>query len=82
MKILVSALLLVTGTILLTFSSLSFALFPRSLTLANPTLLVEALFVAGLIFTVLGGYTLFQIHRVVNDSRSDLQGRVTRILRS
>lgn len=53
MKVIESALLLVAGTAFLTFSAISLALFPRPLTFSNPTLLVEALAIAGLAFSVL-----------------------------
>jgi len=66
MKVVESALLLVVGTVLLTFSAISFGLFPRSPTFGNPTLLVEALAVAGLVFFGLGALGLYRVHRAVS----------------
>lgn len=66
MKVVESALLLVAGTALLTFSAISFGFFPRPLTLDNPSLLVEALVVAGLAFLGLGVRGLYRIHRSIS----------------
>ena len=65
MKILESALLLVVGTSLLTFVALSFAMFPRPLTATNPTLLVEAMGVAGALLVGLGGRGLYRVHQAL-----------------
>jgi hypothetical protein len=64
MKIIGSALLLVVGTALLTFSAISLGLFPRPLTLSNPNLLIEALAIAGVVFLALGARGLYRVHRV------------------
>lgn len=66
MKIVESALLLVAGTVLLAFSAISLGLFPRPLALGNPTLLVEALAVAGLILFALGVRGLYRVHRAIS----------------
>lgn len=63
MKILSSALLLVVGTALLTFFGMSFAMFPRPLAATNPTLLVEAIGVAGALLAGLGSRGLFRVHQ-------------------
>ena len=65
MKILESALLLVVGTSLLTFVAISFALFPRPFTATNPTLLVEAMGVAGALLIWLGSRGLHRVHRAL-----------------
>ena len=66
MKVVESALLLVAGTALLTFSAISLGLFPRPLALGNPTLLLEALAVAGLILFGLGARGLHRVHRAIS----------------
>jgi len=66
MKVIESALLLVVGTALLTFSALSLELFPRPLTFGNPTLFVEALAIAGLAFFGLGARGIYQVHRAIS----------------
>lgn len=65
MKVFESAALLVIGTVLLAFSSLSFLLFPHPPRLANPDLLVEAFFVAGLVFAALGIRGMRRIHKAL-----------------
>ena len=70
MKIIESALLLVAGTALLTFSAISLGLFPRSLTLSNPNLLVEALAIAGVVFLALGARGLYRVHRALSGNGS------------
>ncbi|MGB3840196.1 MAG: hypothetical protein WA930_13935 [Rhodanobacter sp.] len=70
MKVVESALLLVAGTALLTFSAISLGLFPRPLALVNPTLLVEALAVAGLILFGLGARGFYRVHRVISGNDS------------
>ena len=70
MKVLEAALLLVVGTVLLTFSSLSFMLAPRAFTGSNPDLLVEVLFAAGAVFAVLGIHGLYRVHRALPSSGS------------
>lgn len=60
MRILAPTLLLVAGCVLLTFAALSFGLFPRPMTPTNPTLLVEALGIAGLAFLGLGCRGLYR----------------------
>jgi len=71
MKILESALLLVVGTAMLTFVALSFGLFPRPLSAANPTLLVEAMGVAGALLVGLGSRGLYRAHLALrNNSHS------------
>jgi hypothetical protein len=77
MKVLESALLLVAGTALLTFSAISLGLFPRPLTLGNPTLLVEALAVAGLAFVALGCRGLYRVHRAISGNGSLATSRST-----
>lgn len=62
MKIFASAALLAAGTVLLTFTGLSYALFPRPLSLENPDLLTQALAVAGLVFSGMGARGLHRIH--------------------
>ncbi len=70
MKIFESALLLVAGTAMLTFSAISLGLFPRPLTLGNPCLLVEALAVAAVVFLVLGARGLYRAQRALSGSGS------------
>jgi hypothetical protein len=70
MKVFESALLLVAGTALLTFSAISLVLFPRPLTLSNPTLFVEALALAGLALFFLGARGLYRVHRAISGSGS------------
>ncbi|SFL27935.1 hypothetical protein [Rhodanobacter glycinis] len=70
MKVFESALLLVVGTALLTFSAISLGLFPRPLTLSNPTLFVEALAIAGLVLFGLGVRGLYRVHRVISGNSS------------
>jgi len=70
MKIIESALLLVVGTALLTFSTISLGLFPRPLTLSNPTLFVEALAIAGLALFGLGARGLHRVHRAISGNVS------------
>ena len=70
MKVFEAALLLVVGTVLLTFSSLSFMLAPRALTWSNPALLVEVSFAAGAVFAVLGIRGLYRLHQVLSGRRS------------
>ena len=71
MRVLESAALLVIGTVLLTFSSLSlFLLSPHPPRLANPDLLVMALFVAGLAFAALGARGMRRIHRALSGKAS------------
>lgn len=77
MKVIEPALLLVTGTALLTFSAISFGLFPRSLTLSNPTLLVEALAVAGMVFFGLGARGLYRVHCAISGNGSLAPSRGT-----
>jgi len=77
MKVIESALLLVVGTALLTFSAISFGLFPRSLTFGNPTLLVEVLAVAGLVLFGLGARGLYRVHRTISGNGSLAPSRGT-----
>ncbi|MCW5577979.1 MAG: hypothetical protein KIS89_05005 [Dokdonella sp.] len=77
MKVVESALLLVVGTALLTFSAISFGLFPRPLSLGNPTLLVEALAIAGLAFFALGVRGLYRVHRAISGNGSLAPSRST-----
>ncbi|MGN6280355.1 hypothetical protein [Frateuria sp.] len=77
MKVIEPALLLVAGTVLLTFSAISFGLFPRPLTFGNPTLLVEALAVAGLVLFGLGARGLYHVHRAVSGNGSSAPSRGT-----
>ena len=63
MKVLESAVLLVIGTILVTFGVLSFLLFPRPLSFSNPTFFVQALAAAGAILFALGARGLFLVSR-------------------
>ena len=65
MKLLEAAQLLVIGTVLLTFTTLSHLLFPHPLTLGNPGLFVEALFLAGLAFAGLAVRKLVFLGRVL-----------------
>ncbi|HEV7122077.1 MAG TPA: hypothetical protein VGN24_01455 [Rhodanobacter sp.] len=67
MRVLESVVLLVIGTVLLTFSSLSlFLLSPHPPRLDNPDLFVVALFVAGLVFAGLGIRGMYRIHRALS----------------
>ena len=66
MKVFESALLLVVGTILIAFSAISFGLFPRPLSLNNPTLLVELIGISGVIVFGLGARGLHRIHRTIS----------------
>ena len=75
MKVIESALLLVVGTALLTFSAISLGFFPRPLTFSNPTLLVEALAIAGLAFFGLGARGLYRVHRVISGGVSPAPSR-------
>jgi hypothetical protein len=77
MKVIESALLLVVGTALFTFSALSLGLFPRPLTFTNPTLFVEALAVAGLSLLVLGARGIYRAHRALSGSVSAASSRRT-----
>jgi hypothetical protein len=61
MKIFPYAVFLIIGTVLLTFAVLSFILFPRSFSINNADLLVEALFVAGIFVLGLGARGLYHI---------------------
>ncbi|MES2015198.1 MAG: hypothetical protein V4484_01785 [Pseudomonadota bacterium] len=65
MKVLESAVLLVIGTVLISFTGMSFALFPRVLSLSNPTLFMEAMAVAGVLFLLMGMRGLYRIHGIV-----------------
>jgi hypothetical protein len=75
MKVIESALLLVAGTAFLTFSAISLALFPRPLTFSNPTLLVEALAIAGLAFFGIGARGLYRVHRAITGNGSSAPSR-------
>ena len=77
MKIIESALLLVVGTALLTFSAISLVLFPRPLTFSNPTLFVEALAIAGFAFFGLGTRGLYRVHRAISGNVSLAPSRGT-----
>ena len=66
MKVIGSALLLVVGTALLTFSAISLGLFPRPLSLGNPTFFMEALALAGFVFFFLGARGLYRVHRATS----------------
>lgn len=77
MKVIESALLLVIGTALLTFSALSLGLFPRPLTLSNPTLFVEALAIAGVAFFGLGARGLYRVQRAISGNVSLASSRGT-----
>lgn len=77
MKVIESALLLVAGTALFTFSAISLGLFPRPLTFSNPTFLVEALAIAGLVFFGLGARGLYRVHRAISDNDSLAPSRGT-----
>lgn len=70
MKVLESAVLLVMGTTLVTFGVLSFLLFPRPLSLTNPTLLVQVIAAAGAVLFALGARGLFLISRALGESVS------------
>lgn len=65
MKTFEAAVLLVLGTVLITFVSVSFVLFARPLSLSNPGLLMECLFVGGLVFVALAVRKLAQINRAL-----------------
>lgn len=70
MKIIESALLLIAGTALLTFSAISLGLFPRPLTLGNPNPLIEALAMAGVVFLAPGARGLYHAHYALSASGS------------
>lgn len=53
MKFASTVTLLIAATMMVTFSLIAFTLFPRSLSLENPTLLVEAILVGGLMLMVM-----------------------------
>ncbi|MGD9582158.1 MAG: hypothetical protein AB7V26_00605 [Lysobacterales bacterium] len=72
-----SALLLVVGTVLLTFTGISFGFYPRPLTLVNPYLLIEALAIAGLVFAIMGIRGLQRVQRIVSENRSSRSGQAT-----
>ncbi len=74
MKVFESALLFVVGTVLLTFTGISYSFYPRPLTLAQPQLLTEALAVAGLVFATMGIRGLYRIQRIVSGDRSTISG--------
>lgn len=65
MKTFEAAALLVLGTILMTFVGMSFLLFSRPLSLNNPNLLMECLFVGGLAFVALGVRKLAHLNRAI-----------------
>ena len=77
MKVIESALLLVAGTALLTFSAISLGLFPRPLTFSNPTLFVEALAISGFAFFGLGTRGLYRVHRAISGNVSLAPSRGT-----
>lgn len=60
MKIFPAVTFLVIATMMLSFSAISFMLFPRPLSLENPNLLVEIIFAAGLVFMAI---SIRQLHR-------------------
>lgn len=53
MKFASTVTLLIAATMMVSFSLISFALFPRPLSLENPNFLVETIFVGGLMFMVM-----------------------------
>ena len=65
MKTFQAAALLMIATVLMTFSTISFSLFPRPLSLSNPSLFVEALFLAGLILLVMSFQQLRKIQLLI-----------------
>ena len=75
MKVFEAAALLVLGTVLLTFVSIAFLLFPRPLSLSNPTLFMEGLCIAGLAFLALATRKLLRISRAVSTCTSSVTGR-------
>lgn len=75
MKIVGSALLMVAGTALLTFSAISLGLFPRPLTLSNPSPLIEALATAGVVFFTLGGRGLYRVRCTLSGGGSLARSR-------
>lgn len=77
MKVIEPALLLVVGTALLTFAAISLGLFPHPLSLGNPTLLVEALAIAGLVFFGLGARGLYRVQRALSGHGSLAPSRGT-----
>ena len=77
MKVIESALLLVIGTALLTFSAISLGLFPRPLTFSNPTLFVEALAIAGFAFFGLGTRGLYRVPPAISATVSLASPRAT-----
>lgn len=60
MKIFPAVTFLVIAIMMLSFSAISFMLFPRPLSLENPNLLVEIIFAAGLAFMAI---SIRQLHR-------------------
>ena len=75
MKVFEAAALLVLGTVLLTFVSIAFLLFPRPLSLSNPTLFMEGLFMTGIAFMALATRKLLRISRAVSTCTSSVSGR-------
>ncbi len=57
------SLAIIFGAILMTFAGLSFILFPRPVSFANPDLLVELMFVAGACTIALGARGMASISR-------------------
>ena len=70
MKVIESALLLVVGTALITFSAISFVLWPRPLSLENPTLLMQVIALAGVLFIGLGARGIYRVHLAISPSDS------------
>lgn len=69
MKVFASAVLLVLGSSLLTFTAVCFAVSQRAPTLSNPGFLVEALGMAGAVFGYLGARGLHGVHQTLNGKR-------------
>ena len=70
MKVIESALLLVVGTALLTFSAISLGFFPRPLTFSNPSLFVETLAIVGFAFLGFGARGVYRVHRAISGNVS------------
>jgi protein-S-isoprenylcysteine O-methyltransferase Ste14 len=58
-------LLLIVGTVLLTFTGIAFALFDRPLGLGGSSLFLEAVLVAGAVFAAMGVRGLYRVHRTL-----------------
>lgn len=70
MKVFEAAVFLVFGTALVMSVTMSFLLFPHPLSLSNPTLFMEGIFIAGLVFVGLAARKLLHINRTLSGRAS------------